>query len=555
MCVAVLLVVGWRRFAVERGWRIAALVAATAVAAVHQLVYRTVPDEAHVGFRYARNIADGYGAVFNPGEYVEGYTDFAWLVLLGLGRALTGGEVETIAVVLGVACVLLTVLVVYALTGRILRGTDPAFAVAAAAVTAGVGSLAAYGPSGLSTPLFVLLVLALVYALVNGNPVLAGVVAALAVMTRLDGLVVAVVAGAWLVAVAASRRVSWSAPAVYLLGAAVLLVPWLAWRMTYYGELVPTAVVAGLSAGSDSVLGRLDEGWTYVVDFALTYQAFLIVAAVAIGVLSYRRGPGARYVWLLLWLAIAEALFVIVAGGPTLPAWGQLAPVPVLLAVAAASGFAFAAAGVRDGVDDAEAEDVRAGRSGAGASGASVSGRSDSGPERATAPAAGRGVALVAVALTGLSLGLSLTRMAPVMHELRDVTDELTDIGAWLGEHLPAGTAVSAMPAGALSAAAGSELFIVDPSGTTDDHLARNPQDHAYVVGSRMPAVVVDLAGGYLPERTCEIRTEYAGPYEVVPFRAAAEGERWVELYLSRPLAAQLTETLSAHPHFTAHPC
>lgn len=522
VCVAVLLVVGWRRFADHRGWRVAVLFGALLVATVHQLAYGTVPDEAHIGFRYARNIADGYGAVFNPGEYVEGYTDFAWIVLLALVRAITGADVETVAVVVGVAGVLASVLVVYALTGRILDRSNPSFAVAAAVVTAGVGSLAAYGPSGLSTSLFVLLILALAYALVSGHIVLAGVVAALAVMTRLDGLLVALVAGGWLVVVAIGRRAPASAPAVYLLGAAVPLVPWFAWRMTYYGELVPAAVVASAVRGSDSVAGRLEAGWTYFVDFALTYQAFLLVAAVTIGVLSYRRGPGARHVWLLLALAIAEAAYVVAIGGGILPAWGQLAPVPVLLTVASASGFALAAAGV-----------TRTGTS-----------------------AAGRGVALVAVALSGLSLALSITRMLPGMHELRTVNSELTDIGQWLSARLPAGTAVSALPAGALADAAGSGLYIVDPSGTTDEHLARHPGDHAYVVGTRMPSVVVDAAGGYLPERTCRIRSEYAGPYEVVPFRRAGDGPpRWVELYLHRPQAAQLTDTLAADPRFVAEPC
>src|SRR5690606_26224379 len=111
-------------------------------------------------------------------------------------------------------------------------------------------------------------------------------------------------------------------------------------------------------------------------------------------------------------LAIAEAAYVVAIGGGILPAWGQLAPVPVLLTVASASGFALAAAGV-----------TRTGTS-----------------------AAGSGVALVAVALSGLSLALSITRMLPGMHELRTVTSELTDIGQWLGARLPAGTAVSALP-------------------------------------------------------------------------------------------------------------
>ncbi|RKX21336.1 MAG: hypothetical protein DRP51_04400, partial [Candidatus Zixiibacteriota bacterium] len=36
-------------------------------------------DDAFITFRYAENLADGYGLVFNPGgEPVEGYSNFLW---------------------------------------------------------------------------------------------------------------------------------------------------------------------------------------------------------------------------------------------------------------------------------------------------------------------------------------------------------------------------------------------------------------------------------------------------------------------------------------------
>ncbi|WP_253865191.1 hypothetical protein [Prauserella halophila] len=552
VCLGVLLVVVWPRLGSHRGWRLATLVVTMAASLTHQLAYGTVPDEAHVGFRYARNIADGYGPVFNPGEPVEGYTDFAWIVLLALARAVTGADVQPVAVTFGIACVLGCVLVVYALTGRILSwsGRGPAFAVAAAVVTAATGSLAAYGPSGLATPLFVLLVLTLVYALVTGHIVLAGLVASLAVMTRLDGVVVAVVAGGWLVIAVLRGRMPRSSPAVYVAGAAVLLVPWAAWRVTYYGDALPTEVVARLARASDSLVGRLGAGWTYVTDFALTYQAFLLVAAVTIGLLSYRRRlPGATYVWLALVLALAEAGYVLAVGGGTLPAWGQLAAVPVLLTVAAAGGVALAG-------DPASRGDPAPGSGTASGSDTASSG----GPATGSVPT-GRGVAVVAVVLAGLSVTLGMARTLPAMEELRTAEHELGDIGEWLGARLTAGTVVSAVPAGSLADAAGSQLYVVDPSGTTDAHLARHPEDHAYIVRDRMPAVVVDAVGGYLPDRTCRIHTEYAGPYEVVPFRRAgagsgeAAGGRWVELYLHRPQADLLTERLTADPRFTAEPC
>ncbi|TGK24713.1 hypothetical protein EHQ05_17610 [Leptospira yasudae] len=43
---------------------------------------RWIGDDAFISLRYAKNFADGKGLVFNEGEYVEGYTNFLWTVLL-----------------------------------------------------------------------------------------------------------------------------------------------------------------------------------------------------------------------------------------------------------------------------------------------------------------------------------------------------------------------------------------------------------------------------------------------------------------------------------------
>ena len=42
-----------------------------------------VCDDAFISFRYAANLAHGRGLVWNPGERVEGYTNFLWEI----GRA------------------------------------------------------------------------------------------------------------------------------------------------------------------------------------------------------------------------------------------------------------------------------------------------------------------------------------------------------------------------------------------------------------------------------------------------------------------------------------
>lgn len=45
-------------------------------------------DDAFISFRYARNFAEGNGLVWNVGERLEGYTNFLWTVVLGLGERL-----------------------------------------------------------------------------------------------------------------------------------------------------------------------------------------------------------------------------------------------------------------------------------------------------------------------------------------------------------------------------------------------------------------------------------------------------------------------------------
>ncbi|UOG50124.1 hypothetical protein [Leptospira noguchii] len=43
---------------------------------------RWISDDAFISLRYAKNFADGKGLVFNEGEFVEGYTNFFWTILL-----------------------------------------------------------------------------------------------------------------------------------------------------------------------------------------------------------------------------------------------------------------------------------------------------------------------------------------------------------------------------------------------------------------------------------------------------------------------------------------
>jgi hypothetical protein len=63
--------------------------------------YRT--DDTFIFLRYARNLAQGHGLAFNPGEPVYGFTSVLWVILLAPAFAL---QIPPLAFAKGVACVL-----------------------------------------------------------------------------------------------------------------------------------------------------------------------------------------------------------------------------------------------------------------------------------------------------------------------------------------------------------------------------------------------------------------------------------------------------------------
>ncbi|WP_244231278.1 hypothetical protein [Saccharomonospora piscinae] len=546
----------WQRINTDRSWRLGALGLTLLLSVLHQVLYSTIAGESYVTFRYSRHLAEGFGAVYNPGEYVEGYANFLWMLLVAL-PGLVADDPDVIvaaAVVLGVAATLGSVVLAYRLTNRIValaRSDDPALpglGVLAAVLTAAVSSLAAFGMAGVETPLFVLLVLTACLALVAGRAVVAGVVVALAIMTRPEGIVLALAGLVWFALDTLRGRRDVHAVVAYLAGAAVLLGPWTVWRLTVYEYLLPNVVVSRWSGPWSQ---RLAGGWDYVAEFALAYQAFVALAVAALALLLTRRrvpGPVARAraaVWLLLALAASQVVGVVAAGGGWMPVWRLLAPVPVLLAVAGVAAYGLFVA----------TSPSSAGRAGGGVVGA-------------TPLVRGRTVPIVVVALAGLSLAVSLAHPSalPAMRELDRSATQLAEIGRWLDDSLPPGTVVSTHNTGALAYEAGTSVVVVDVFGRTDEHIARQGEplpvtargvyvarDFDYVVNERSPSVAVEESG-YTTEQQCGINPAYAGLYEVASFRRTGT-PYWVSVYVRRVPADDLIERLDSHPDFTYVSC
>jgi arabinofuranosyltransferase len=286
----------WLAVRLDGRWRQAEVVLYV-LAAIAAWIVRFVQDDAFITYRYARNLARGEGLVFNPGEEVEGYTNFLWTVMHALPERF-GWSTPVFSQVVGIALMVATVAVTLRFARRLFGSEAFAFLVALA-LLANMTFLT-YATGGLETMQQTLLVISVAALLLpapgtfgtlggdDGSAawrtrrIAAGLVAGVAVLTRMDSAVlittwvVVHLLGQWRKAPEKSGRLRGVGVSALQIGlpAAALIVPWLAWKLAYYGNLLPNTFYAK-SAGNP-VIPPL-YGIFYLVSFFLSYGAFLLI--------------------------------------------------------------------------------------------------------------------------------------------------------------------------------------------------------------------------------------------------------------------------------------
>ena len=241
----------------------AAVVVAGVVVAV---LRRFVQDDAFISFRYAKNLSDGLGLVWNVGERVEGYTNFLWTLMMAPAFKI-GVDIVVWSWALSIACFAAVLLMI-----STWRGAAAFARFAAAGLVVANYSLSSYATGGLETQLVTASVVASAWLLAAERPTLAAVASAMAMMTRMDAVLLlipfwlsSIFPGGWRAGLRGIR------PRPLLSGVAVAAVPvlaWLLWRHSYYGAWVPNTFL--VKGGASPVRGIL-----YVSLFFLIYGWFL----------------------------------------------------------------------------------------------------------------------------------------------------------------------------------------------------------------------------------------------------------------------------------------
>jgi arabinofuranosyltransferase len=304
-----------------------ALLVATALVYRERYQYNTI-DDAYISFQYAKNWISGHGVVFNPGQRVEGYTNFLWVALLAPLWPLSGHDPMAFTAAASYLTMLLACLALLAVAGigrRCLQ--NPMAWLMALLLLAFDDAFVAYTVFALENQLLIACMLGGLVAFVWRKPgweIAVGISFALVAMTRPDGVLWAgtfvVTQGAPLLwrgrhapqAASLSPSSPWSLPPISArslgLVIAAFVLPYgayFAWRYSYYGYLLPNTFY--LKVGSS--LAGLARGWDYLRSYITERGGAPLLALLALVALDR---PWVR--WLGLY-ALIHAAYVVYVGG------------------------------------------------------------------------------------------------------------------------------------------------------------------------------------------------------------------------------------------------
>jgi hypothetical protein len=305
------------------------LLAMLGVFVVHSLSLDFTQDDAFISYRYVKNLVNGHGLVFNPGERVEGYTNFLWIIILSIFGHL-GLNVVLVSKILGIASGCVTLLLLYELSILLLDRQDKlrnqeegtnfvadirpeggtpqgwVFALFPSLLLTSNSAFAYWSISGLETTFFVMVVLLSVYLYFTDERLMI-ISSAVSGLIRPEGVLV--------FAVLVLHKFLWKKDGLkqcllFVVCFSSLLVPFLLFKVLYYGEILPNPFYAKTGLSLEYLKTGVTYLWLFLRHYGLWGALYLIPLAVY---RDLRIGEK-----LMLLLPYIYTLYIIIVGGDVL---------------------------------------------------------------------------------------------------------------------------------------------------------------------------------------------------------------------------------------------
>jgi hypothetical protein len=274
-------------------------------------------DDAYITFRYARNLVEGRGLVYNPGERVEGYTTPLFAMISAAGIAVLGPDAAYPFAVVVNTLAMIAALVLFARTLRLQLSTRYVFAASLL--------FAAFTPfwwaiwSGMETAVVLLFFVLAWSALTHFGRrpqrrylVALAAACALLVLVRADGFVGVFFIVSWAALSGRRREFLWAGAT----GAAGLAAITL-WRLIYYDLPLPNTFYVKVAGGLDQRLAYAFREFQYFRAL-IPYVLVAVVGLVPVAIRSLRARPLRLAVdfepffaagWLAYWFYVGGDIF------------------------------------------------------------------------------------------------------------------------------------------------------------------------------------------------------------------------------------------------------
>jgi hypothetical protein len=302
-------------------------------------------DDAFITLRYAENLVSGRGLVYNPGEHVEGYSNFSWVILEAFLLRMHLPVltcIKCVELLSGIGVVILT----FVLGRRLFamqefRTVKCLLAVGLMALNT---SLAVWSQAGLETTFWTLLVVAMCLRyeteLKLGRPFpWSAILFGLAWLTRPE----LPIYGLYFLirrALAGPLRARLRADLWWIATASLLIVPYEIWGLWYFGRLLPNthlAKVGEVSLGGLPDVVRWLSSQKAVVKF-LTWQGWGFPALLSLGAVGCV--VGRKSLRPALWLVpLCGLMFVLYAKNDWMPRHRYFVPMLPFICLLVAYGL------------------------------------------------------------------------------------------------------------------------------------------------------------------------------------------------------------------------
>ncbi len=261
--------------------------------------------------------------MFNPGERVEGYTNFLWVIVLALPRFICSTESLPLAAKwVGLFFSLLTLILSYGIARRTLSSSSAACVPLTIAASPG---FLVWTVAGLETPLITFLIVAALLCDHHERSTrffLSGVCLGLAMLTRPDALIIC---GAFVIVNACFRTDPIRYLAAVISGGLCVVLPHVLFRYIYYGTFVPNTFWVKTT--------RFQGGGTaYFLKYLPTSGILTVILAILGGLI-----PGRHRIQCLTY-AVPVCLYIGYIhhiGGDWMPMGRYLVPLMPLLSLSA----------------------------------------------------------------------------------------------------------------------------------------------------------------------------------------------------------------------------